>query len=167
MRLLLRQTVSTWAVLGGIILISIVVVTSTNVGAFAIDRLARLFGTHFPALPGFEDYVRLAISSAALMFFPYCQQRRGHIVVDLMGSKIPTRVKQGLDTVWLLMTILLALFLAYWMTLGMFETRQDNALSRVLGWPEWPFYVPGIVSLILWALVSVNQVLTPSAQTDD
>lgn len=167
MRLLLRQTVSTWAVLGGIILISIVVVTSANVGAFAIDRMARLFGTHFPALPGFEDYVRLAISSAALMFFPYCQDQRGHIVVDLMGSKTPAWVKRIFDRVWLLMTLFLALFLAYWMTLGMVETRQDNALSRVLGWPEWPFYIPGIISLVLWALVSVNQVFEPSVKPND
>jgi len=167
MRLVLKQTVSAWAVLGGIILVSIVGVTSANVGAFAIDRVARLFGTHFPALPGFEDYVRLAVSSAALMFLPYCQFQRGHIVVDLIGSKIPDRTKHILDSISLIMTALLALFLAYWMTLGMLETRQDNALSRVLGWPEWPFYLPGIVSLYLWALVSANQSFTPEDPADD
>ena len=40
----------------------------------------------------------------------------------------------------------------------MLETRADGALSRVLGWPEWPFYLPGIVSLLLWAAVAAVQI---------
>ena len=31
-------------------------------------------------------------------------------------------------------------------------------VSPVLGWPEWPFYLPGIVSLALWALVALSQI---------
>ena len=50
-----------------------------------------------------------------------------------------------------------ALFLAYWMVYGMIETRADHALSRVLGWAEWPFYLPGIVSLLLWAAIAAVQ----------
>ena len=52
----------------------------------------------------------------------------------------------------------MALFLAYWMVLGLLETRADGALSRVLGWPEWPFYLPGIASLLLWAAIAAYQV---------
>jgi TRAP-type C4-dicarboxylate transport system permease small subunit len=44
------------------------------------------------------------------------------------------------------------------MTLGLAETRADGALSPVLGWPEWPFYLPGIASLLLWAMVAVLQI---------
>ena len=48
--------------------------------------------------------------------------------------------------------------MAYWMVLGLLETRADGALSRVLGWPEWPFYLPGIASLLLWAAIAGSQV---------
>ncbi len=51
----------------------------------------------------------------------------------------------------------LSVFLAYWMILGMLETRADHALSRVLGWPEWPFYLPGVVSMLLWSTVAALQ----------
>ena len=58
-----------------------------------------------------------------------------------------------------------ALFLAYWMRLGMIETQEDGALSRVLGWEEWPFYLPGIASLILWAVIALAQIFeTPPAR---
>ena len=37
----LERLASTWALIGGALLIAIVVVTTVNVGAFSIDRLAR------------------------------------------------------------------------------------------------------------------------------
>ena len=37
------------------------------------------------------------------------------------------------------------------------KISADGALSRVLGWPEWPFYLPGIASLLLWASVAALQ----------
>jgi hypothetical protein len=43
------------------------------------------------------------------------------------------------------------------MAIGMTETRADQAVSRVLGWPEWPFYLPGLVSLALWAVVAAME----------
>jgi TRAP-type C4-dicarboxylate transport system permease small subunit len=147
-----------WAVAGGLVILAIMLVTSVNVGAFALDRLARLFGANVGALPGYEDFVRLAVSCAALMFFPYCQLRRGHVAVDLFVSLFPRVVKRALDRLWLATIVALALFLAYWMCLGMLETRADRALSPVLGWPEWPFYLPGVISLLLWALVAAWQI---------
>ncbi|MEM8950456.1 MAG: TRAP transporter small permease [Pseudomonadota bacterium] len=146
-----------FALMGGVLLIAIMIVTSINVSAFGLDRLARQFGSNVAALPGYEDFVRLAISSAALMFLPYCQFRRGHVAVDLFVSRLPERFRQSLDRLWLLAIVLLALFLAYWMLQGMLETQADNALSPVLSWPEWPFYLPGILSLLLWALVALVQ----------
>ncbi len=158
MRALLEKTVTWWALMGGAILLAIVLVTAVNVGAFGLDRIARLFGGTVTALPGYEDFVRLAISAAALMLFPYCQLHRGHVVVDLLLSRVPRGLQRTLDTISLLAMAGLALFLAYWMVLGMLETRADGALSRVLGWPEWPFYLPGIASLVLWATIAAYQV---------
>lgn len=155
----LERLAAGWAILGGALLILIVLVTSLNAGAFALDRLARLFGANVSGLPGYEDFVRLAVSAAALMLFPYCQARRGHVAVDLFAKHFPRRLQRLLDAVSLTGIALLALFLAYWMFIGMLETRADGALSRVLGWPEWPFYLPGLLSLLLWAAVAGQQAL--------
>ena len=157
MRALLGRIAVWWALLGGVLLFAIVFVTVTNVGGFALDRVARLFGGTVYGLPGYEDFVRLAISAAALMLLPYCQLVRGHVAVDLFADMAPRRVQKVLDTFSLAAMGVLALFLAYWMTIGMVETRHDGALSRVLSWPEWPFYLPGIVSLLLWAAVAAVQ----------
>jgi len=44
------------------------------------------------------------------------------------------------------------------MYFGMLESKDDGAISSVLGWSEWPFYIPGIMSLILWTLVLIYQI---------
>jgi TRAP-type C4-dicarboxylate transport system permease small subunit len=156
---LLEKLAVWWAILGGVVLLAIVGVTATNVGAFGLDKIARLFGATVSGLPGYEDFVRLAISGAALMLFPYCQLKRGHVAVDLFVNMTPRPVRRALDAVSLIAMAALALFLAYGMVLGLLETRADGALSRVLGWPEWPFYLPGIASLLLWAAIAAQQVV--------
>lgn len=153
----IERTASAWALLGGGVLLAIVIVTTVNVGAFGLDKVARVFGATVSGLPGYEDFVRLAIGCGALMCFPYCQLRRGHVAVDLFAKLVPDRAQNVLDRCWTLLIAALAGFLAWWMVLGMLETRADHALSPVLGWPVWPFYIPGILSLILWAAVSVLQ----------
>ena len=146
-----------WALLGGALVFSIMIATTINVAGFGLDRAARTFGWSVPGLPGYEDFVTLAIASAALMFLPYCQVRRGHVKVDVFTNLLPASAPQLLDRLWLFATAALAGFLAYWMLVGLLETRADNVLSPVLGWTVWPFYVPGIVSLILWGTVAAAQ----------
>ena len=156
-----------WAVLGGVVLLSIVAVTAINTGAFALNRVARLAGGEVGALPGYEDYVRLAVGSAIPMFLPWCQVQRGHLAVDLFLDRAPEKLKQTFDRASLFLMAGLALFLAYWMTIGLFETRDDGVLSAVLGWQVWPFYITGIFSLILWAGVALSQALGQSMAHHD
>ena len=158
MRERLAALVKLWALLGGLILIAIVIVTTLNVGAFSLDRVARLVGANVSGLPGYEDFVRLGISVAALSFFPYCQLQRGHVNVDLFAQHFSQSVQRALDIFWLLITALVAMGLAWYMVDGLLETKSDQVVSPVLGWPEWPFYAPGIVSLILWAAVALAQI---------
>ncbi len=158
---LLAVAVTWWALLGGLLVLAITAVTSLNVCAFIADRVAAAWGADVAGLPGYEDFVRLAVSSAALMFFPYCQLRRGHVAVDLFVTGLPLGLQRVLERAWLALTALAALFLAYWMVLGMLETRSDRVTSSILGWAEWPFYAPGIVSLVLWAAVALAQATGP------
>jgi len=153
-----------WAILGGVVLLGIVAVTVANAGAFALDRVARLAGGEVGALPGYEDFVTLAIGTAIPMFLPWCQAQRGHLAVDLFLSRAPAWLKRGIDRLSLVSMAALALFLAYWMTLGLLETRGDGALSPVLGWQVWPFYISGIVSLVLWSMIATVQALTDTPE---
>ena len=155
---ILKWLATLWAYAGGICLLAIVLVTTANVGAFGLDRIAALWGADVSGLSGYEDFVRLAISVAGLMFFPYCQLRRGHVTVDLFSRSFPLPMQKALDVLWLACMAGVAAFLAWYMVGGMNEAREDRTVSAVLGWPEWPFYAPGIVSVALWALIAAYQI---------
>lgn len=157
-----RRLAEAWAIAGGLLLLAIVLVTTANAGAFAADRAARAWGGTVAGLPGYEDFVRLVLGGAALMFFPHAQAQRGHVAVDLFVAYLPAGLRRALEAVWLLATAALALFLAWWMTAGMLRARSDALVTGVLGWPDWPFYLPGIASLLLWAAVAATQLREPA-----
>ncbi|MEL6505157.1 MAG: TRAP transporter small permease [Pseudomonadota bacterium] len=155
-----------WALAGGFVLLAIMLVTTVNIAAFSADQLAGLWGGNVYGLTGYEDFVTLAIASCGLMFFPWCQAKRGHVVVDVFTTFLPAALRQALDRLWLIVICALALFLAYWMVQGLIQVWSDNALTAILGWPVWPSFVPGIISLLLWALVAGSQVFEAPTEGD-
>ena len=163
MHALVQRLATWWALAAGAVLLLVVLVTTVNVTAFSLDKIARLFGAGVAGLPGYEDFVELAAGAAGLMLMPYCQLRRGHVAVDLFTALTSRVVQKILDAASLAAVVALTLFLAYWMIAGLEETRADGALSPVLGWPMWPFYLPGIVSLLLWAAVAALQAFARDA----
>lgn len=163
MRAKLERAVLAWTVLGGGLLLLIVLVTALHVGAYTLDAMAATWGGGVRALPGYEDFVTYTISAAALMLFPYCQLRHGHVAVDLVVDCLPRRLRRASELLSSAGMALLVLFLLHGMTLGMLESRADNVLAPILGWPEWPFYLPGLVSLALWFAVALADLL-PAAR---
>lgn len=158
MESLLRKTCLWWVYLSGILVTIVVLTTVINIGAFGLDKVARIFDSNVSALSGYEDLVRLLTSCIALMFFPWAQAKRGHVSVDFFADKFPLRWQYILDILWLSCTLLLVVFLAILMYYGLIESFEDGAVSTTLGWVEWPFYIPGIISLFLWTLVLMFQI---------
>lgn len=163
MRAALERVVVAWTLVGGALLLLVVLVTASNAAAYALDALAGPWGGSVAAIPGYQDFVTLTISAAALMMFPYCQLRRGHVAVDLFAERLPAGAQRWIDRASLVAMALLILFLCTWMVIGMVETRGDGVLAPILGWPVWPFYLPGLVSLVLWLAVVVLDLLGPAA----
>lgn len=157
MRSFLYRLADYFALGGGLIIMAIVFVTTTNVTAFALNRIASLFGSQVAGLSGYEDFVRLAMSAAALMFFPYAQVKHGHVAVDIFMNKAPVWLQRFTDKCWSVLVLIIALFLMGWMIVGMFEKQADHVVVGVLNWVEWPFYIPGILSLLLWAVIALIQ----------
>ncbi|MEN0087195.1 MAG: TRAP transporter small permease [Pseudomonadota bacterium] len=158
----IERAAKAWALLAGAVLLSIMAVTSLNTLSFLAGWVGQPLGVSVPTLSGYEDFVSLAIAMAALGFMPWCQVQRGHIAIDLVADRLPKFMSTAMDQLWLIALAALSIFLAVWLGIGMLEARADNALSPILGWPRWPFFAPGIVSLALWAAVCVSQLFAPT-----
>lgn len=155
----IKKSCLTLVYLASVLLILIVLVTVYNIGAFGLDRLLRPYGYSIEGLSGYEDFVRLAISCVALMYFPWTQFERGHVSVDFFSQKLSNTVQVVLDKTWLFITFCFVIFLAIFMYKGMIESYEDGAVSSILEWSIWPFYIPGIISLALWGVVLIYQII--------
>ncbi len=153
----LEQVISAWAIAGGIVLLVIVGVTAFNVSAYVAGSLARLWGGTVGVFAGYEDFIRYTVGAAALMLFPYCELRGGHVSVDVVFDRLPRWLQRGAGNLARIGQLALVLFLFYWIAHGMMDARADGLQSPVLAWAEWPFYLPGLMSLVLWAIaVALN-----------
>ncbi len=164
MEALIKKACLWWVYLSGILLLILVLTTVVNIMAFGLDKVARIFDHNVGALSGYEDLVRLLVSCIALMFFPWAQSQRGHVAVDFFAAKFSEKWQARLDVFWLFCTLILVIFLGILMCFGMVESYEDGTLSSILGWAEWPFYIPGIISLLMWTIVLVYQIFVTKGE---
>lgn len=152
---LLGRVITLWALLGGLILLAIVIMTAVNVAGFTGNTIARPFGGTVPGLPGYEDAVTMLIGVAGLSMFPYCQLNGGHASVDVFMSKAPkwaNRFVMGLSNI---LVACVALAMAVMLVYGTLEARSDGVQTAVLGWPVWVFMPTAVVSCILWSVAAL------------
>nr|WP_246423679.1 TRAP transporter small permease subunit [Roseospira goensis] len=147
---------------GGGVLLVITALTVVNVAGFALDALVRPWGGAVPGLAGYEEVVALLIGGAALAFLPWCQLRYGHVAVDLFTQRAPAAFNAAVDRLALALTAALALFLARGMLDGLVQARADGVVTGVRDWPEWPFWIPGLIALGLWAACAGVMALAPA-----
>lgn len=150
------------ALYGGLMLLVIVAMTVVNAAGFGLDAVARTWGGAVPGLSGYEEIVALLVGGAALSFLPWCQMQGGHVVVDLFTQRLPRPVIRAIDRLTHGLTAGLALFLGSRMIAGMLEARADGVVSSVHSWPEWPFWVPGVIATLTWSLTAAVLALAPA-----
>lgn len=166
MKYRLNAAVNLWAMMGGICLVIIIALTGWNVAALTLNMALRDFGIGVRGLYGYEDLVRLLASIAALSFFPICQLRGGHVAVGVLVDSAPRPVQRANRIISYLLTLAIALFLTWWTVKGALEVRRDGLTTGVIEWPQWPFYLAGAVSMVLWALVSASMLITEISEEE-
>ncbi|MCB9960050.1 MAG: TRAP transporter small permease subunit [Rhodospirillaceae bacterium] len=163
---LLDRAAALWALAGGGLLLGVVAITMANVAAVAADRVAGLFGASVSAISGYEELVGLLVGAGAFMLLPYCQLRRGHVVVDLLLRHARPRIRHAVDRTCAGLFAVAAALLAVMLARGAMEGAEDGIASRVLALPDWPFQVPAVLSLALWGLVAARLCLGPPPPAD-
>ena len=114
----------------------------------------ELFGQ---TVPGDFELVGLATGAAVGLFMPWCQLRRGNIVVDVFTARCPHRLKAGLDRFGALLLGLSFALLAWRAALGCLNAWQTHAATMLLGVPEWPAYASMAPGFALTALIALHQ----------
>lgn len=108
-------------------------------------------------LAGDFELTGVASGAAIALFLPWCQIRKGNIIVDFFTTRATPRTQGALDRFGALL-LGLCLALLTWRTsvgaLGAWETQSG---TMMLGFPEWIVYALIVPGLALTALIAFWQ----------
>ena len=108
-------------------------------------------------LVGDFELTGVAAGAAIALFLPWCQMRRGNIIVDFFTAKVPESINAGLDRFGAL-AMALAMGLLTWRTsLGGANAFQNQSGTMMLGFPEWIVYALMVPPLALTAVIALKQ----------
>lgn len=139
---------SRWfALAGGTVLLVI-----TSMSVFSV--FSRWL-TGKPILGDFE-LVQMGCAVAVAAFLPYCQMRRGHVLVDFFTTGLSPRTRAVLDGLGALLLAACAALLAWRMGLGTVSLKDSGESSMLLGVPIWYAYLLMVPSFVLLAAAGLH-----------
>jgi len=114
-------------------------------------------------IPGDVELTQFGIAVAISLGLPWCQVRRGNIVVDFFTQRAGARTQRALDAAGALLLALMCALLAWRSAAGAVAVRQAHETSMILALPMWWTYALLAPGLALAALVAVVQALSREA----
>lgn len=135
-----------WAVLGGVVLLAVMLMTVVSV------VMRATLGA--PILGDYE-LVELGTAIGTFAFLPYCHQAGGNVLVDVFTNRAPEWVKGALGALSSLILLIIAAVLLWRMTLGGYDFYQYHETTTNLGIPRWWAFPPILISLALLVLVAL------------
>jgi TRAP-type C4-dicarboxylate transport system permease small subunit len=100
-----------------------------------------------------------AAGAAIALFLPWCQVRRGNIIVDFFTQKASAPARAVMDRAGALLYAA-AMALMTWRTgIGGLNAWTSDSGSMMLGFPEWVVYAAMVPPLALCALIGGVQAL--------
>ncbi len=110
-------------------------------------------------LVGDFELTGVVAGAAIALFLPWCQYRRGHIIVDFFTSRASAQTNAGLDRLGAGLLGLAVALLAWRTALGGLSAWRSQSTTMMLGFPEWIVYTLMVPPLVLTAFIGLWQAL--------
>ncbi len=136
------------AILAGLLLTAITLMTCASL----IGR-----NTIGVTLVGDFELTGVAAGAAIALFLPWCQLRRGNIIVDFFTAKASEKTNAGLDRLGALLLGLSMAVLAWRSSVGGLNAFNTQSGTMMLGFPEWIAYGAIVPSIALTAVIGLWQ----------
>ena len=143
------------AILAGVLLTAITLMTCASL-------LGR--NTIGLTLAGDFELTGVVAGAAIALFMPWCQLRRGNIIVDFFTAKASAQTNKRLDQFGALLVALMMALLAWRSTVGGLSAFSNQSGTMMMGFPEWIVYTAMVPPLLLTAVIAMYQVVRGSTQ---
>ena len=145
---LLESLAKLCAVLAGVLLTAITLLT-------CISLIGR--NTTGWTLVGDIELAAAAAGAAVALFMPWCQVRRGNIMVDFFTARATAATQDKLDRFGALLLALVMGLMTWRTAVGGISAWRSNAGSMMLGFPEWVIYTGMVPALALTTVIGLVQ----------
>ncbi len=136
------------AILAGVMLTIITLMTCVSV----IGR-----NTTGKTLVGDFELTGVVAGAAIALFLPWCQMRRGNIIVDFFTAKASESTNAALDRLGAILLAACMAVMVWRTTVGGINAYTTQAGTMMLGFPEWIVYVAMVPPFALTALIALMQ----------
>ena len=145
------------AIVAGLLLTVITLMTCLSV-------LGR--NTTGTTLVGDFELTGVAAGAAIALFLPWCQYRRGNIIVDFFTSGAGAPTNAVLDRIGAALMAAVVGLLAWRTVLGGLSAWNTQTATMMLGFPEWIVYTLMVPPLVLTACIALWQALAGFERAD-
>jgi TRAP-type C4-dicarboxylate transport system permease small subunit len=136
------------AILGGIVLVAITLLTVVSIGGRA------LIWAGLRPIPGDFELVEAGTGFAVFAFLPWCQLMRGHATVDLFTSFLPASINRVIDLVSEFLMTAVIVLIAWRLWFGMLDKMRYNETTFILQFPVWWGYAAAMGAVAIAVVVS-------------
>ena len=146
MRRAIELTAKALAFAGGAVLVAMLCMSVASIAG------RTFFGR---PIQGDFELVQFACAISIAAFLPWCQFRRGNIIVDFFTTGLPKRARAVLDAIGALLVAVVMALVAWRAGLGaesVWASGERAMISRV---PQWIAYAAIVPSLALTAVVAL------------
>jgi TRAP-type C4-dicarboxylate transport system permease small subunit len=137
---ILRALIKYWALLGGLIIIALVLLSAASAASNIFFRRP---------VPGDYELVKHFAAVAIFSFLPYCQLTGGNVTVDIFTEGMSARSKAWMGLLSALFAVAFSLVLLRQMSLGFRDYVRYPEMTATLHLPLWTAFPPILVSLVL------------------
>lgn len=152
---LAHRLVVAWALLGGLLLLTIALMNT-----WSVLSLAWL---GYP-VPGDFELVEMGVAIAAFSFLPYCQMTGANVTADIFTSRASPRWVAFFSLLAAIVAAFFSVILIWRMSFGLVSYLEYNEITTILGIPVWTVFPPILFSLVL--LVAASSISLVEAVRD-
>lgn len=98
-----------------------------------------------------------AAGAAIALFLPWCQLRRGNIIVDFFTARVSDRVNQRLDRLGALLFAGVMALMTWRTAIGGLNAWRSQSGTMMIGFPEWVIYTAMVPPLALCVAIGLAQ----------
>lgn len=140
------RIVETWALVGGLFLIGVVLVNAWSILSGAIFN--KPFAGDF-------ELTEMGTAIAVFCFLPYCQLVGANVSADIFTMRAGPGAVAAMSLVAAVIALLFAGLLLWRMSAGLLDYREYEEYTGILQIPIWWAFVPILISLLLLVLAAL------------